>query len=445
MCYIVIMDVCVNLKSKTKGGGSVKKESSNKIPVAAESITDETLPETHILTQAELARRERLAKIQQERDGFVGLNELADFETKQSEMFIKECKNILRDNLAAGVRTDWASLYNDKPYPPFVYKNPAPRYNLIAREKGVPKKSFFSELLFPAIKKARLEKENNAKTAYDLKSKQHEEEKEAGRAAYEKERDAYVAGQSAYNSEVETLQFNFGKGHPAAIESFARIVLHSIKIPDSINVYFDPVYLPGEKQLVIDCLLPAYYDLPRAVSYQYNKDNRAIVPIVMGDQEYNTFYLDLIQQITLIAINTVFNAIPARLLQWVGFNGWVENDKIGDTLESKACIITCRTARDDFTALDLLELSPTDLLQELEGLTAKSFTGTDTVQPFVSTADSSDADENKQASDVLKDKSKPPRYRPGELRQVTTQLMEEMVDQIEKSLLTDRDKDGMIH
>lgn len=421
------------------------KENAPNISDAAEGIAGETLPETHIRTQVEIARRERLEKIQRERDGLVDLNELAEFETKQSKIFLEECKNIIRNNIAAGAGVNWARLYNDKPYPPFVYKNPAPRYNLIAREKGVPKKRFFSELLFPSIKNARLQKENDAKAAYDMKIKQYEEEKEAGRAAHEKERSAYLARQSAYNSKVEELLLNFEKGDPAAVQSVTRIALHGINLPVYINIYFDAVYLPGEKQLVIDCLLPAYYDLPRAVSHKYNKEAGTVVPTEMEEQEFDAFYLDLIRQIALTAINTVFNAIPGRLLEKVGFNGWVENDKVGNTLETKACIITFVAARDEFAALDLLKCAPADCIRHLGGLTAKSLAGTDAVQPVVS--DYSGADEANLVPDNPEDRPKPPQYQPGEFKNVTRKLMGEMLEQIEKNLLQQatRDKDDMVH
>lgn len=420
------------------------KENRPNISDAAEGIAGETLPETHVRTQAEMARRERLKKVQRERDRLEDLSELAEFETKQSKIFLEECKNIIRNNIAAGTDVNWASLYNDKPYPPFVYKNSAPRYNLVAREKGVPKKRFFSELLFPSVKNARLQKEKDAKAAYDMKTKQYEEEKEAMRAAHEKERSAYLARQSAYNSKVEELLLNFEKGDPAAVQSFARIALHGINLPDSINVYFDAVYLPGEKQLVVDSLLPAYYDLPRAVSYKYNKEAGSVVPTEMSEQEFDAFYLDLIRQIALTAINTVINATPGRLVEKVAFNGWVENDKIGNTLETKACVITCSAARDAFAALDLLKCEPADCIRQLGGLTAKSLTGADTVQPVVSAY--SGTDEANRTPDISEDRPKPPQYQPGEFKQVTQKLMGEMLEQIEKNLLQAAgDKDDMVH
>jgi hypothetical protein len=294
-----------------------------------EEILLETLPEAHIRAQNERARQERLDKIQKKRKNLADLKQLAEFESIQAELFMEGCKNILKDNLAAGPEAEWAALYNDMPYPPFIFK----------------------------------------------------EGKETLRAAHEKERAAYIAAQSEYNSSVDQLQLDYEKGRPAAVQSFARIVLNGMTIPDLVTVYFDAVYQPSGKLLAIDAVLPPYYDLPRAVSYQY-KEAVEITPVKMSDQEFDVFYLDLIQQIALIAMDTIFKAIPARFVQWVGFSGLVENSETEDTLDTKSCIITCQAARDDFTALDLSQSSPENFLK-LEGRLAKSLSGTDTVESII--------------------------------------------------------------
>ena len=411
-----------------------------------EEILIETLPEAHIKAQKERTRRERLEMVQQERKKLDDLKQLAEFESRQAALFIEGCKNILKDNLAAVLKADWASLYNDMPYPPFVFKNPAPRFNQIAREKGVPPKSTFSELLSPAVKKERLEKENDAKNAYALKLKQYEEEKEAQRAAHEKERAVYLNAQLAYNSAVERLQLDYEKGNPAAIQSFARIVLNGIIRPDLARVYFDAVYQPTEKLLVIDAVLPSYYDLPRAVSYQYAKGAGEITPAEMSDQEFDAFYLDLNLQIALTAMDTIFKAITARHVQWIGFNGLVENDKIEKTLDTKSCIITCKAARDDFAALDLSQNSHTENFFKLNGQVAKSLSGGDTVPSIIIIEPATGPDDADRDTDNAKNGTKPPAYKPGEFKQVTTKIMEEMLEDIEKKLLNSvRDKDDMLH
>ena len=296
-----------------------------------EEILVETIPEAHIRAQRERARQERLKKIQQERENLADLKQLAQFENIQAELFIEGCKNVLRDNLAAGPEAEWAALYNDTPYPPYIFK----------------------------------------------------EEKESQSAAHEKDRDAYMAAQSEYNSTVDQLLLDYEKGHPAAIQSFARIVLGGITLPDLVTVYFDAVYQPAEKLLVIDAALPPYYDLPRAVSHQYDKEAGEVVPIKMSEQEFDDFYRDFIQQIALIAMDTIFKAIPARHVQQVGFNGLVENDKIEDTLDTKSCIMTCRASRNDFAALKLKQDTPAANFLKLNGQLAKSLSGTDTLDSII--------------------------------------------------------------
>lgn len=445
MCCILLLDVYVI--NAVKGEGSMNKGIGKNSATEMEKIADETLPETYIRTQTLLSRRKRLEKIQQEKDCFVDLKELAEFETEQAQAFVKECRNLLRTNLAIGVRTDWASLYNDKPYPPFVYKSHAPRYNQISKEKGVPQKNFLSELLFPSTKKVRLEKEKEAKATYNLKVGQHEADQKAKRAVYEKDKEAYVARQSAYNSRVEALQLDFEKGHPGAVESYARITLLGTKMPDLLNVYFDTIYQPQEKQLIVDCLLPSYYDVPRVLNYRHSKDGRAIEPTIMTDQEYDAFYRDLIRQIALTAINSAFIAIPTRHLKKVGFNGWVDNDKIDDTLESKACIITCQANRDSFAGLDLLKLPSLDSIRKLGGLMAGSVSGTETIRPIVSYEPAPETKATRQqTADSPEGGRQTPQYKPGEFRITTTELVDEVMDQIEKNLLfTAGKKDETLH
>jgi hypothetical protein len=297
------------MKGKQKGGKSMDEKIKQADQADVEEILLETLPEAHIRALNERARQERLDKIKQERKKLADLKQLAEFESIQAKLFIAGCKNILRDNLAAGPEAEWAALYNDTPYPPFIFN--------------------------------------------------------------EKEIAAYIAAQSKYNSSVDQLQLDYEKGRPAAIQSFARIVLNGITRPDLVMVYFDAIYQPAEKLLVIDAVLPPYYDLPRAVSYQY-KEAGEIIPVEMSDQEYDVFYLALIQQIALIAMDTIFKAIPARFVQWVGFNGLVENSEAEDTLDTKSCIITCKAARGDFTALDLSQGSPAENFLKLKGQLAKS-------------------------------------------------------------------------
>lgn len=424
----------------------VQQTISGEYPCVKEEIKGTTLPEIKVKAQTRQARRDRLDKIQKERDNLDSLKELAEYDTRQAEHFIKECKSILKANLDTSDKVDWASLYDDKPFTPFVFKEPVPRYKQVAKELGVPQKSFFSELFFPSVKNKRLKLENEAKKAFTLKLQLFEERKETAQAAYEEKRAAYMAAQSEYNHNVEQLQLDFEKGRPAAIESFARIALSKITVPDSVEVEFDAVYDPVEKLLVINGLLPGHLELPRAIRYHYHEEEHGIIPIEMEQKEFEIFYESILLQITLGAINIIFNATPARHVQWVGFNGWVKNDDAGDSEKSKSCILTCKVARDIFATFDLAKISPRECFLELKGSIAESLTGLVTVQPIINIQHTSIGSEAEQHPENSEASLKPPAYRPGDFKQETKKLVGEMLEQIEKKLTeVTKDKDDVIH
>jgi hypothetical protein len=64
-----------------------------------------------------------------------------------------------------------------------------------------------------------------------------------------------------------------------------------MKMPDTISVFLT-LFTCRRKTAGHRLLLPAYYDLPRAVSYQYNKEEGAIVPGKWESMSSNAFYLD---------------------------------------------------------------------------------------------------------------------------------------------------------
>ncbi|MDD4160824.1 MAG: hypothetical protein PHO18_07750, partial [Synergistaceae bacterium] len=230
------------------------------------------------------------------------------------------------------------------------------------------------------------------------------------------------------------------------IQSFARIALNQIITPDTMIVAFDAICQPEEKLLVIDGLPPGYFELPHAISHRYEKEAEEIVTIKMDEQEYDIFYQSILLQITLSALHIIFSSIPTRHIQWVGFNGWVKNDNTGASQGSASCILTCKAARDIFTAFDLTKSSPADCFLGLKGMLAESPQGTVAVRPIVSIGPSSDSGGAKQAPDHSEAVPKPPEYLPGEFKQVTTKIVGEMLEQVEKALLEGaRDRDDVIH
>jgi len=385
--------------------------------------------EVKVKAEAQLARWAGREKREKERADLDELKELAEYDTLEAEEFFEKCGNILRANLNAGKKLDWVSLYEDKPFSPFVYKEPIPRYELIAKEMGVPKRSFFSELFVASRKKRRVRLEHEAKQVHDRRLRQYEEEKEAARTAHEKQRAAQAEKLSEYNQSVDQLQLDFEKGHPDAIESFARIVLTNVTYPDAFEVEFDVQYDHTDKLIVINTFLPTPDAIPRTIRFQYHEEEHGITAVEMKQKDFDDFYESVLLQITLSSIHMIFQSVKARHIQWIGFNGRVNND------ESKPCVLSCKVSRDGFGFFDLTEISPRECFLSIKGIMVEPLTGLSPVQPTVDIKRIPSLHPETDRISTELNSSKAAAYQPGDFKHLAKEVVADMFDQIENDLI----------
>jgi len=420
------------------------------VEILQETITNEYLGLTKTITgsypaeitvkaAAQAARWASRGKKARTRKDLDFLRELAEYDTCQAEGFIKECKNILRSNLEGERKFDPASLYDDQPYPPFVFKEAAPRYKSIARTIGVPKKNFFGELFFPSAGKKRLNLEKEAAQTYEAALRQYEEKKAAARAAHEEKRTAYLEKQSAYNRSVDRLQLDFERGRPEAVESCVRIALSGLTCPDLIELDFDARYLPPEKLVAVNCIFPCPWEIPRAVRYRYNEAEHGITPMEMEPEEFALFYKTVLLQLTLSSIYTVFESVASRHIRQAAFNGLVNGpgpvEPDNGTEDAPIyCILTCQVSRKLFQSLDLKGNTPEQCFSAVKGIMKEPLTGLTPVQSLVGTGKTPDSVRGTRRSRDCDTIPEPAAFRPGELTTMAKELMTDMLEKIEDGL-----------
>ena len=410
-----------------------KKTIANDYLGITKEIEGTSPAELKLKVKIELARWARREKHQRERKDMDFLRELAEYDTRQTKKYIDECKNIFRTNLDAVVKVDWTSLYNDSPYPPFVFEEPSPRLKWIAKKMGVPKKHFFTELFFPPAKAKRLKLENEAKQEFASQMQEYEKKQEAARILHEKQRATYIKEQSEYNRSVEILQLDFEKGLPEAVESFVRIALTGLAYPDTLELEFDARYDRAEKIVVVNGVFPAPWEMPRAVRYEYSEEENGIIAIEMQQEEFYDFYEAVLLQITFSCIHIIFESVRAGLIQQVGFNGLVKGPDSDTDDKSKHCILSCKVSRELFNSLDLTVMPAKKCFLNLKGVMGEPLAKLKPVQPVIEIKRTPTDLEAKDipAENVL---PKPEVYRPGDIEKTARELMTGMVEQIEKEL-----------
>jgi hypothetical protein len=404
-----------------------KRTITNKHLGVQRTITGGSPLETRIKAESQLAKWARQEKLHKERERFDSLKELAEFDTRQAVNAVKACYSILKINLCLDGKLDWASFYHDRLLPPFVFKEHPPRYEQVAREMRVPRKGFFSELIFPSARKKRLALEEAARVAFEEQMRNYNTNKESAQTSYEAQRVAFMNEQSEFNRSVDQLQLDVEKGQPYAVASLTRIALAGLELPDEIEVDFDAHYHGTEKLIVISGILPAPLEMPRIVRYEYQEEENGILPVEMDRDSFEPYYESTLLQIALSAVHRIFTSIPDRQIHIVGFNGL--------TGAGKSCIFTCKTSRDLFNPADLARHAPGMSFQAMQGVMVRPLTGLTPVEPLAWPATptllrpasgtiSTEPDGRRQAT----------AYQSGEIKNAANALLVGLLDQLEQDL-----------
>lgn len=411
---------------------------ANKYLGLQKKITGDSSLEVSIKAKAQLAKWARLEEIQKERDRIESLKELAEFNTRQAGNAVKACNSILKINLFSETKLDWASFYDDRLLPPFVFQEHPPRYEQVAREMNVPRKSFLSELLFPSLRKKRLALEKAAEERFEEQMREYNFKKDSAQSNFETQRSIYLNEQTEYNRSIDQLQLDVEKGQPAAVASLVRIVLAQLELPDEFEINFDAYYYGTEKLILINAFLPGPLEMPRVVRHEYHDEENGIFPVEMDKAGFDDFYKSTMLQIALSAVHRIFTSIPDRQIHMLGFNGL--------TGEGQSCILTCKISRDLFHSIDLARNAPAASFQAMQGVLVNPLTGLTPVVPLVQPVKPAflhaETGGNITRGNGLQ---KPAAYQPGDIKNAANSILVGLLDQLEQDLSKKPNDGDVIH
>lgn len=177
---------------------------------------------------------------------------------------------------------------------------------------------------------------------------------------------------AAQHAEVERFAHDFAVGVPAAIIDYFTLVLSSSAYPDNFPQHAKIGYVPESKQLVVEYDLPSMEVVPEISTYKYNKTKDEVTQTMRPIAQRKALYSSVIAQVTLRTLKELFKADRAGYLDTIVFNGYVETIDRGTGRPIRTCLITVRTSRDTFTALDLSRVDPLACLKVLNASVSKS-------------------------------------------------------------------------
>jgi restriction system protein len=170
--------------------------------------------------------------------------------------------------------------------------------------------------IFPEQKKRRAEAIADAEAKYQAATAQHNEILERRRLAFgffqadESKRQNEV---SAANTAIDEMISKFETGDHDAVVSYYKILIQQSLTEEWDAISADIGFSADSKQLVVDLELPPIEAVPEVISFKYVKSGDRIDSIARSPANRKALYSNLISQIALKCIDTVFRGAGSIL------------------------------------------------------------------------------------------------------------------------------------
>ncbi len=279
--------------------------------------------------------------------------------TEQAQADISAFRHLLAATLSHDDRINWEELYDKKPF------KKAPAW-----EDFAPHVSKLSGFFMG--KKAKQERDDEAKKAYDQALK-----------AYEKDKEVYLAEQAEFNKKVDGMKAAYESKAPKAVVKYIELVLGRSKYPSSLSLTPQVQYEPNSKLMLVEVELPNTDQVPHVMEYAYSPTKDATMPKEMKIREFEEYYNSILYQIALRTLHEVFEADYIHSVDTVGFNGYVSgfDPKTGKAFRN--CVLSLQVNRPEFEELQLDHISPQDCFRHLKGVSAGSLVNLAPVKPIL--------------------------------------------------------------
>lgn len=326
--------------------------------------------EAQALKQAEQERKAQ----EKEKKRLYTESRIAEAASKneQLEETISQLGSILHDTLSIDDFLDLETLKRKLILPAFGAQKPIV-------DTYLPPKPSFSQRLIPGTNKKFNQALEQAKARYNADVEKYKKAK----LVHKSKVDSIRKEVEEQHAEIDSFKRDFAQSDPEAIINYFTLVLESSVYPDDFPQHAKVAFVPESKQLVIEYDLPSMDVVPENKSYKYVKTRDEITSTAQPVTKRKSLYASIIAQVAIRTLHEIFEADRTQHLETIVFNGYVDSIDLSTGRSIRPCLVTVRTTRDTFDALDLERVDPALCLKGLNASVSKKPDELAPVRPVV--------------------------------------------------------------
>jgi restriction system protein len=373
--------------------------------------------------QRALRHQERLAR-QNERDAKkrhqLEQTEHADDLNQQIDEAVRDLSNLLRDALSKGCHFSLESFLRDPnqiPAHPDLTIPPEPQ------DLAPPTPGLFASLL-PGSKQRYARVLEDARRRHAERITEHKEALLRRQSVLTQ----LQAEAHAQNKEVTRLHVSYAGGDPSAVATLFKMALEASSYPDGFSKRARLVFLPESRQLVVDYELPLLDQVvPDVERHRYVKNSNIVVATKRNQKSAHALYASVVAQTALRSLYEIFAADRNQIVEVITFNTYIDTIDPATGHRVQPYVLSVRTTRDAFQALDLARVDPIACLRNLSAAISRNPAELLPIRPIV---DINTSDPRFiQESDILSTLDNRPNLMdltPGEFESLITNLFQKM-------------------
>ena len=312
----------------------------------------------------------------------------------QAKQSIESIRSILAAGLSGHPALDWQEYFDHAQFPPFSFDKRKPERPNSSPKPELPRRNLV-QLLIPSLWKKRVDQHAQdvqswqkecalQESAWKQQVAAWEKERSAARVQHEQKEVAFCQKQQKKNERIARFRHHFESGAPQTVAPYLKQVLSKSSYPEAFDVAYDISYEEPSKTAVVDLTLPGQDDVTDVVDFKFVKSKRESTPVKMKAADHAELYDTAVKQAVLRTLHEGFASLGDHgAVTGVVVNGWVTYLDKATGHDKTSCIISVSAERDQFHALNLARIDPTECIKSLKGLVAGPMSDIAPVQPIL--------------------------------------------------------------
>lgn len=199
---------------------------------------------------------------------------------------------------------------------------------------------------------------------------------------WNQEKLSFEKKQKEENKSIDMFSKSITDGDVNAIEKYIEIVLDNIDFPIDYVKEYEVEYNSESKNLIVDAFFPTIEDMPTLKSVSYIKTKQELKESFFTTPQIKKVYDNAVYQMVLSILNYLFNVNKYYdIVNSIVLNGIVNTVDKTTGQDIKACILSVRSSKEDFSKLNLSAIDPKAWFRSSKGIAAASISNITPVQP----------------------------------------------------------------